>query len=59
VAEQALASGDTAEFGTEFLKAKIVTARFYGDHLLSKATGMRDAIVEGADSVCDLALEAF
>jgi hypothetical protein len=59
VAEQALASGETAEFGADFLKAKIVTARFYGDHLLSKAPGVRDAIVEGADSVNDMALEAF
>jgi 3-(methylthio)propanoyl-CoA dehydrogenase len=42
-----------------FMKAKITTARFYADHLLTKATGMRDSIVEGADSVNELALEAF
>ena len=42
-----------------FMKAKIVTARFYADHLLSKAPGVRDSIVEGADSVTALALDAF
>jgi hypothetical protein len=42
-----------------FMAAKITTARFYADHMLSKAPGMRDAIVEGAGSVTALALEAF
>jgi 3-(methylthio)propanoyl-CoA dehydrogenase len=43
----------------DFMKAKITTARFYADHMLSKAGGMRDSIVEGAESVTSLALEAF
>jgi hypothetical protein len=42
-----------------FMRAKIATARFYADHLLAKAPGMRDSIVEGADSVTALPLEAF
>ncbi len=42
-----------------FMKAKAVTARFYADHILSKAPGLRDSIVEGADSVIDMALESF
>jgi alkylation response protein AidB-like acyl-CoA dehydrogenase len=42
-----------------FMQAKIITAVFYADHLLSKAPGIRDSIVEGADSVMALALEAF
>jgi alkylation response protein AidB-like acyl-CoA dehydrogenase len=42
-----------------FMQAKITTARFYADHLLTKAPGMRDSIVEGADSVTALALDAF
>ncbi len=42
-----------------FMQAKITTARFYADHLLTKAPGIRDAVVEGADSVTALALEAF
>ncbi len=44
---------------TDFMKAKIITARFYADHLLTKAPGMRDSIVEGADCVTALALESF
>ncbi len=42
-----------------FLQAKIVTAHFYADHLLSALPGMRDAIVAGSASVMDLALESF
>jgi 3-(methylthio)propanoyl-CoA dehydrogenase len=42
-----------------FMQAKIATARFYGDHILNRATAMRDSIVDGADSVTSLALESF
>jgi alkylation response protein AidB-like acyl-CoA dehydrogenase len=42
-----------------FMSAKITTARFYADHLLSRAPGIRDSIVEGAKCVTELALEAF
>jgi 3-(methylthio)propanoyl-CoA dehydrogenase len=55
VAQSELAKGVDADF----MQAKITTARFYADHLLTKACGMRDSIVEGADSVNALALEAF
>ena len=55
VAQTELAAG----VQTDFMRAKIVTARFYADHLLTKATGVRDSIVEGADSVTALALDAF
>ena len=58
-AEQLLANGEGEEFGAAFLQAKITTARFYADHILSKAPGQRDAIVEGADCVTELALESF
>jgi hypothetical protein len=54
-AEDELAAGND----TEFMKAKITTARFYADHMLSKAPGVRDSIVEGAASVTELELEAF
>jgi 3-(methylthio)propanoyl-CoA dehydrogenase len=54
-AEDELAAGRD----TTFMQAKITTARFYADHLLSKAPGVRDSIVEGADCVTALALEAF
>ncbi len=55
VAEDRLAAGEDAAF----MAAKIATARFYGDHILSKAPGLRDSIVEGAEAVTSMALEAF
>jgi hypothetical protein len=55
VAEDLLTRGEDKVF----LEAKIATARFYADHILGKIPGMRDAIVEGADSVTALPLEAF
>jgi hypothetical protein len=55
VAEAKAAAGEDVAF----MQAKVATARFYGDHILSKVPGMRDAIVEGADSVNAMALEAF
>ena len=55
VAQEQLARGVDAAF----MQAKITTARFYADHLLTKAPGMRDSIVEGADCVNALALESF
>ncbi len=42
-----------------FMQAKIITARFYADHMLTKAPGIRDAITEGAESVTALALDSF
>jgi alkylation response protein AidB-like acyl-CoA dehydrogenase len=55
VAQEQLAQGvDTA-----FMQAKITTARFYADHLLTKVPGMRDSIVDGSDCVTALAIEAF
>jgi alkylation response protein AidB-like acyl-CoA dehydrogenase len=42
-----------------FMQAKVITARFYADHILSKAPGTRDSIVEGADAVVAMPLEAF
>jgi len=55
VAQDLLAQGQDEAF----MRSKISTARFYADHLLSKAPGLRDSIVEGADSVTALAPEAF
>ncbi|MBD3892908.1 acyl-CoA dehydrogenase [Hydrogenophaga sp.] len=44
---------------SDFMQAKIVTARFYADHILSRAPGLRDAVVDGAPSVMALAVESF
>ena len=41
------------------MQAKIATARFYADHILSKVPGIRDSIVEGAVGVTAMPLEAF
>ncbi len=51
-----------AEDGTgdaAFDAAKVATARFYAEHILSRVPAIRDAVVEGADSVTALPVEAF
>ena len=55
VAQEQIAAGNDVPF----MQAKITTARFYADHLLVKAPGTRDSIVEGADCVTALALDSF
>jgi 3-(methylthio)propanoyl-CoA dehydrogenase len=55
VAEELAAKGEDPAF----MQAKIATARFYADHILSKVPAIRDAIVEGAESVTALPLDAF
>ena len=55
VAEELLAKGED----TAFMQAKITTARFYADHVLVAALSLRDSIVEGADSVTGLAMDAY
>src|SRR5436190_4001479 len=53
-AERKLNSGDK-----NFLQAKITTARFYGDHVLVQAPGLRDTVVKGAPAVMALSEEQF
>jgi alkylation response protein AidB-like acyl-CoA dehydrogenase len=55
VAEDKLAAGEDGAF----MQAKISTARFYAEHLLSKAPGVRDSIVDGHAGVNEMALESF
>ena len=43
----------------EFLRAKLGTARFYGDHLLSQVSGLRHAVLHGAPGVMALTEEQF
>ena len=52
------AQGDTT-FGQSFVDAKLVTARFYADHILTKVPSLRDSVVSGADSVNAMELDAF
>ncbi len=55
VAEKRLAAGDDPEF----MRAKIATARFYADHMLSRAAGERDSIVDGHAAVQAASVDAF
>jgi len=50
---------DAGEGDAAFLRAKIVTARFFADHILSQADGLRTAIVEGSPGVLALEVDQF
>ncbi len=56
VAQQKL---DAGEGDASFYKAKIATARFFADHILSQASGLRTAIVEGSAGVLALSEDQF
>jgi alkylation response protein AidB-like acyl-CoA dehydrogenase len=56
VSEAKLAAGGG---DASFYQAKIATARFFGDHVLSQAPGLRDAIVKGSGVVMALTEEQF
>ena len=56
LAAQSLAGKSADE---AFLKAKMATARFYADHILTRIPGQRDAIVHGAHSVTALGPDEF
>jgi butyryl-CoA dehydrogenase len=49
----------TGEGDVDFLKAKIITARFFADHILSAAEGLRSSIMDGSAGVLGLAEEQF
>jgi acyl-CoA dehydrogenase len=55
-AQRRLAAG---EGDAAFLRAKIATARFFADHYLTQAEGLRARIVDGAPAVLALADEQF
>jgi hypothetical protein len=55
-AQEQLNAGDG---DVQFLQAKLATARFYAEHILVRAPGLRDAIIDGAQSVVALELEAY
>src|SRR5687767_1097419 len=59
MARAALAA-DTMQGGDqEFLKAKKSTARFYADHVLVQAPGLRNTVVNGAAGVMALSEDQF
>ena len=56
IAEEKLVGG---EGDPVFLKAKVATAHFYAEHILSTLPGLRDAIIDGAGSVGGMSVESF
>jgi butyryl-CoA dehydrogenase len=50
---------DAGEGDADFYRAKIATARFFAEHILSQAPGLRTAIVEGSPGVLALDAEQF
>ncbi|MBI3156211.1 MAG: acyl-CoA dehydrogenase [Burkholderiales bacterium] len=55
VAERRPAAGEDEAF----MRAKVATARFYADHILPRTGALRDAVVDGAESIAAMPLEAF
>jgi len=55
VAQGRIAAGDTDPFYT----AKVKTARFYADHILTRCAGLSAAIVGGAEGVLALTEDQF
>lgn len=54
-AERRLAAGEDVGF----MRAKIATARFFADHVLSGAPALRDRVLEGGPAITDMPLEAY
>jgi alkylation response protein AidB-like acyl-CoA dehydrogenase len=54
VAEKRMNEGEKS-----FLQAKIATARFYADHVMVQAPGLRDTVVKGGAGVMALSDEQF
>ncbi|MEG0937980.1 acyl-CoA dehydrogenase [Comamonas sp.] len=55
VAEQQLKNGQDASF----MQAKLATAQFYAEHILTRVPGQADAVVNGAASVMALPMDMF
>ena len=62
LARAAAASARLLELGSDdpaFHRAKVTTARFFADHVLTAAGGLRDSIVDGSTGVLGLSAEQF
>ena len=59
MARAALAAEKNLSKDKSFHEAKIATARFYGDHVLVQAAGLRDTVVKGGAGVMALSEEQF
>ena len=58
IAQEKLAAGDDGD-DAAFYSAKIATARFFADHILSQSSGLRIAIIDGSAGVMALSEEQF
>jgi 3-(methylthio)propanoyl-CoA dehydrogenase len=56
IATRKIAAGDVER---DFYQAKVTTARFYADHVLSQATWLQHQIIEGSGDVMGLTEEQF
>jgi alkylation response protein AidB-like acyl-CoA dehydrogenase len=56
-----LVASDLEKAGEDltFMQSKMAMASFYGDHILVKAQGLRDTIIDGGDVVSLMPIEAF
>jgi len=59
MARAALVADKKLSKDKSFYEAKIATARFYGDHVLVQAPGLRDTVVKGAAGVMALGEDQF
>jgi 3-(methylthio)propanoyl-CoA dehydrogenase len=50
---------DAGEGDPKFLKGKIVTARFYGEHILPRSSSLKAAAIAGGNTIMEMAEEAF
>jgi 3-(methylthio)propanoyl-CoA dehydrogenase len=50
---------DANDGDASFYKAKIATARFFADHILSQSSGLRTAIIDGSAGVLALSEDQF
>lgn len=55
VAQEQLAAGHEVAF----MQAKITTAQFYAEHILTKVPGLAHTVYTGGESACALPLDAF
>ncbi|RGE40588.1 acyl-CoA dehydrogenase, partial [Comamonas testosteroni] len=55
VAQELLQKGQDAAF----MQAKLATAQFYAEHILTRVAGQADAVLNGAASVMALPMDQF
>jgi butyryl-CoA dehydrogenase len=59
MARAALSAERLSSSDSNFYQAKIKTARFYAEHVLVQAPGLRDTVVKGAGGVMALSEDQF